>query len=196
MRYDDEMRGWLVALPVMVTACATLSGLDELDVCDGSACVDAVGSDANVTPDTSITNDASTDVAQDVAKDGGGGDGTTDSSTDSSMPLTVPCGNSPCVLDGGTACCAVEAGAPFCWDPPDCVGFTLVCTGKAQCSGEVCCASNVDLTQGMSGCAASCGAGHPVQLCNLNDPPPVCAGNKSCTKLTNGPLANLFYACL
>lgn len=176
-------------LPVAVAACATLSGLDELGVCDGSACVD-VSTDSFVAPDT-VTGDAATDVAQDVKNEGGSDVVTVDSA------LNVPCGNMACVLDGGTACCAVEAGAPYCWSPPDCVGFTLVCTGKTQCSNnEVCCATNVDVTPGTAACATSCGASHPVQLCNPFDPAPVCAGNKSCAKLANGPLANVFYACM
>jgi len=183
------MRGWLVALPLAVAACATLSGLDDLDVCDGSACVDAAadGSDANVAPDTPIANDGSADVVQDVAKNDGG----LDAAIDTSAPITVPCGTTTCVLDGGTACCAVEAGAPYCWDPPDCVGFTILCTGKVQCPGEVCCATKVDMTPG----TAECGTTHPVQLCNPNDAFPVCAGNKTCLKLANGPLAG-FYACM
>lgn len=185
------MRGWLVALPLAFAACASLSGLDELGVCDGSACADATSTtDSNVVdvvPDTPLPNEAGSDVA---SKDGGGGDSPT-----APPPLTVPCGqNNVCVLDGGTACCVVEAGAPFCWDPPDCVGFTLLCTGKAQCEGGVCCATNVDTTPGIAECTTSCGASHPAQLCNPNDVSP-CPVGKSCLKITNGVLANVFYAC-
>ena len=185
------MRGVVVVLvlsSMAVAACATISGLDELAVCDGSACADVTttndGGPDVLDASPPDVNDASTDVGRDS------GDAA-DVSVDA--PIKLACGNEVCLLDGGSGCCVEEGGAPFCWNGADCVGYFLTCTGKTQCpSGQVCCGSS--LPTGSAQCVTSCSLPN-IQLCAFTDPSPVCAGNKTCQKISAGVLANVAESC-
>ena len=167
------MRGvWAFATAsVLVAACATLSGLDELGVCDGSTCVDASAIDGPAESATDADVDAK-DAAPRLDADADAAD------AQAKYPV-LQCGTMTCVLDGGTACCTTDASA-FCIDPADCTGSTLLCTGKATCTdGGVCCGSAAP--NGYAFCMPSCTTQYPLQLCNTKiDPPPVCPQNETC----------------
>jgi hypothetical protein len=189
---------------VFLGACAALSGLDALEICQGSACDDGgVIADGTVGGDDQAASDGGGNQRGNdgSGNDGGGGDGSDgsagndgaggDTGTDAAKPdagqdsggVTLPCGNGGgLVCTGGQVCCL--GAAPSC--AASCAtGITITCERPQDCTAPnpVCCGMN--LGQGDAGSSAcvhdkgQCPDPQSLVFCDPNGPP--CGNGDSCT---------------
>ncbi len=170
MRYDRGVvgrtrRASTAFVFALASGCATISGLDSLEVGDGSTVVLDATNDA--------TFDASDDVAMtnDAPSDANGPDVLADASTDahdaSADVVTagkIVCGNTTCTISNQTFCC-VDSNSPVCEQATgSCEGATdtiLSCDDDTDCTGGKVCCLETDLAY----CVPSCTA---VHLCVPN----------------------------
>lgn len=141
---------------VASSACASLSGLDTLEIDDDGG----TGADAQL----DVAADASQDVvatdvvdASDTKKDAATDSGDA-SDAGSTSDASVACGNAVC--DGQTPVCCVTIGNQWTYQ---CVASSASCTGQSQFAQT--CASSAACTSGMICCGLPGGPPNPNQQC-------------------------------
>ena len=136
--------------------CASLSGLDQLEVADAGSDQSAADAPADVD-----TGDAS--------------DGATESSA---QAPSIHCGNTSCAHG---VCCRTTAGGAFayaCVDGPQaCSGLAIACDSESDCpSGTICCATEGSAQQCVAPAIACSSADQCLanagsrELCEKSDP--------------------------